>query len=122
MDFGFHAPTVSWPLAGAMMIEPTESESKAEIDRFCEALSLIRAEIAKIESGEWPQGDNPIANAPHPARRLLAAEWNAPYSREEAAYPAEWIRADKYWPPTARIDQVFGDRRLVCARDADGGF
>ena len=114
MDYGFHAPTVSWPLPGAVMIEPTESESKAELDRFCDAMLAIRDEIARVESGEWPRGDNPLANAPHVAEDVLG-EWNRAYGREAAAYPLKWIRADKYWPPVGRIDAAWGDRNLACA-------
>ena len=114
MDYGFHAPTVSWPLPGAVMIEPTESESKAELDRFCDAMLAIREEIARVESGEWPRDDNPLANAPHVAEDVLG-EWNRAYGREAAAYPLKWIRADKYWPPVGRIDAAWGDRNLACA-------
>ena len=114
-DFGYHAPTVSWPLPGAVMIEPTESESKPELDRFCAAMLAIRDEIARVESGEWPREDNPPVNAPHTAEDV-AGEWNRAYDRETAAYPAEWIRADKYWPPVGRIDAAHGDRNLVCVR------
>ena len=114
MDYGFHAPTVSWPLPGAVMIEPTESESKAELDRFCDAMLAIREEIARVESGEWPRGDNPLANAPHVAEDVLG-EWSRAYGREAAAYPLKWIRADKYWPPVGRIDAAWGDRNLACA-------
>lgn len=114
MDFGYHAPTVSWPIAGALMIEPTESESQGELDRFCDALLHIAAEIEKIESGAWSQEDNPLINAPHPAADLLAADWKHPYTREEAAYPVDWVRAEKYWTPIGRIDSAYGDRNLVC--------
>jgi glycine dehydrogenase len=114
IDFGFHAPTMSFPVAGTLMIEPTESESLAELDRFLEAMVAIRAEIAKVESGEWPADDNPVVNAPHPAEDLLG-EWSRPYSREEAAYPVEALRSDKYWVPVGRIDQAYGDRNLMCA-------
>ena len=114
MDFGYHAPTVSWPIAGALMIEPTESESKAELDRFCDVLLQIATEIGKVEDGTWPQDDNPLVNAPHPADDLLAEKWTHPYSRAEAAYPAAWVRAEKYWVPIGRIDAAHGDRNLVC--------
>jgi len=114
MDYGFHAPTVSFPVAGTLMIEPTESESKAELDRFCEAMIAIRAEIRAIEEGRWTKEDNPLVNAPHTAKALLAAEWTHPYSREQAAFPLAWVRDGKYWPPVGRIDQVYGDRNLVC--------
>ncbi len=115
MDYGFHAPTMSFPVAGTLMIEPTESESKAELDRFCDAMIAIRAEIARVEGGAWPADDNPLVNAPHTADALTAEDWTHPYSRELAAFPAPWLRDDKYWPPVARIDQVYGDRHLVCA-------
>ena len=113
MDYGFHAPTVSWPLPGAVMIEPTESESLPEIDRFCDAMLQIAEEIARIAKGELPQDDNPLVNAPHTAEDLLADDWRHPYTREEAAYPSAWIRDAKYWPPVSRIDAVYGDRALL---------
>lgn len=115
IDYGFHAPTVSWPIPGAMMIEPTESETKAEIDRLCDSLLAIAGEIKKIRDGEWPQDDNPLHNAPHPAQDLLSDEWPHPYSRETAAYPAPWVHKYKYWPPVGRIDSAWGDRNLSCA-------
>ena len=115
MDFGFHAPTMSFPVAGTLMIEPTESESKEEIDRFCDAMIAIREEIRAVESGRWPRDDNPLKHAPHTAAVLLAGEWSHPYSREEAAYPLPWVRANKYWPPVGRVDHVYGDRNLACA-------
>lgn len=115
IDYGFHAPTMSFPVAGTLMIEPTESESKAELDRFCDAMIAIRDEIRRVESGEWPLDDNPLANAPHPAEDLLGVEWTHPYSREEAAYPVPGLRIDKYWVPVSRIDQAYGDRHLVCS-------
>ena len=114
IDYGFHAPTMSFPVPGTLMIEPTESESLQEIDRFCEAMIAIRSEIAKIETGEWPASDNPLVNAPHPAEDLLVSEWTHPYSRDEAAYPVPGLRHDKYWPPVSRIDGAYGDRNLVC--------
>jgi len=114
MDYGFHAPTMSFPVAGTLMVEPTESESKAELDRFCDAMVAIRAEITRVESGEWPATDNPLHNAPHPADVVLADSWTRSYSREQAAYPTESLRDGKYWPPVARIDNVYGDRHLVC--------
>ena len=110
-DYGFHAPTMSWPVAGTLMIEPTESEPKAEIDRFCEAMLAIRAEIAAVGDARV---DNVLKNAPHVAAELLAAEWAHPYSREAAAFPLPWVRAGKYWPPVKRVDNVYGDRNLVC--------
>ena len=115
MDFGYHAPTVSWPVAGTMMIEPTESESKAELDRFASALVQIRREIGRIESGEWSREDNPLVNAPHTANEVLSDGWSHSYGREEAAYPLEWVRRCKYWPPVSRIDAVGGDRQLICS-------
>ena len=114
MDFGFHAPTVSWPVAGAMMIEPTESESKDELDRYCDALLQIRREIAMVEKGDLPKDDNPLINAPHTAEDVVATDWKHAYSRETAVYPMAWVRRDKYWPPVGRIDAVYGDRNLVC--------
>jgi glycine dehydrogenase len=114
MDYGFHAPTVSFPVAGTMMIEPTESESKAELDRFCDALIAIRAEIAEIEAGRLPKDDNPLKHAPHPAEVVAADEWNHPYSRQRAAYPLPWVKARKFWPAVARVNNVLGDRKLVC--------
>jgi glycine dehydrogenase len=114
IDHGFHAPTMSFPVAGTLMIEPTESESKEELDRFCDAMIAIRGEIARIERGEWDAIDNPLANAPHPAADLLVADWGHPYTREEAAYPVEALRRHKYWVPVSRIDGGYGDRNLVC--------
>ncbi|WP_199248716.1 aminomethyl-transferring glycine dehydrogenase [[Phormidium] sp. ETS-05] len=115
IDFGFHAPTVSWPVAGTMMVEPTESESLQELDRFCDAMIAIRQEIAQIEAGEMDAKDNPLKNAPHPAESLLVGEWDHPYSREQAAYPAPWTREFKFWPSVSRIDNAFGDRHLQCS-------
>ncbi|MBC9729769.1 aminomethyl-transferring glycine dehydrogenase [Streptomyces sp. TRM68367] len=114
IDYGFHAPTMSFPVAGTLMIEPTESEDLAELDRFCEAMIAIRAEIEKVGSGEWPADDNPLRGAPHTAR-VLSGEWKHSYSREEAVFPDGVSAADKYWPPVRRIDQAFGDRNLVCS-------
>ncbi|MEU2540918.1 aminomethyl-transferring glycine dehydrogenase [Streptomyces iakyrus] len=114
IDYGFHAPTMSFPVAGTLMIEPTESEDLAELDRFCEAMIAIRAEIEKVGSGEWPAEDNPLRGAPHTAG-ALAGEWEHAYSREEAVFPAGVSAADKYWPPVRRIDQAYGDRNLVCS-------
>ncbi|MGK5696897.1 aminomethyl-transferring glycine dehydrogenase [Streptomyces sp. URMC 128] len=114
IDYGFHAPTMSFPVAGTLMIEPTESEDLAELDRFCEAMIAIRAEIEKVGSGEWPADDNPLRGAPHTAGTLAGA-WEHAYSREEAVFPAGVSVADKYWPPVRRIDQAFGDRNLVCS-------
>ncbi|MEU7045534.1 aminomethyl-transferring glycine dehydrogenase [Streptomyces varsoviensis] len=114
IDYGFHAPTMSFPVAGTLMIEPTESEDLAELDRFCETMIAIRAEIERVGSGEWPKDDNPLRNAPHTAA-ALAGDWERPYSREEAVFPAGVSAADKYWPPVRRIDGAFGDRNLVCS-------
>lgn len=115
IDYGFHAPTLSFPVAGTLMVEPTESESLAELDRFCDAMIAIRGEIAKVESGQWPKEDNPLKHAPHTAEALLAADWAHPYSREEAAYPVPSLRRQKYWSPVGRVDNVYGDRNLFCA-------
>ena len=115
MDYGFHAPTVSFPVAGTMMIEPTESESKAELDRFVEAMIAIRAEIAKIEQGVWPADDNPLKNAPHTQADVIGSEWKRPYSVAEAVFPLPWVAANKFWPSVNRIDDVYGDRHLFCA-------
>jgi glycine dehydrogenase len=115
MDYGFHAPTMSWPVAGTLMVEPTESEPKGEIDRFCEAMIAIAKEAGNVASGAWPRDDNPLVNAPHTAEDALAGEWPHPYSRTEAAFPAGGGAGVKYWPPVARIDNVAGDRNLVCS-------
>jgi len=115
MDYGFHAPTMSFPVPGTLMIEPTESESKAELDRLCEALLRIREEIRAIAEGRASRTDNPLKNAPHTAAACCASEWSHPYSREEAAFPAPWVRESKFWPAVGRIDNVWGDRNLVCS-------
>ncbi|PBC04075.1 aminomethyl-transferring glycine dehydrogenase [Mesorhizobium sp. WSM3860] len=116
IDYGFHAPTMSFPVAGTLMVEPTESEPKRELDRFCEAMIAIAGEAAKVAKGEWPLDDNPLVNAPHTAAEALAGAWAHPYSRLEAAYPAGDVDlAAKYWPPVSRIDNVAGDRNLVCS-------
>ena len=115
MDYGFHAPTVSWPVLGTMMIEPTESESKAELERFCDALISIREEIAEIETGTADRTDNVLKNAPHTAEMVIQSDWEHPYSREKAAFPKAWVRDAKFWPPVARINEVYGDRNLMCA-------
>lgn len=114
IDFGFHAPTMSFPVAGTLMIEPTESENLAEIDRFCEAMIHIRAEIDKVKTGHWTLEENPLVNAPHTAECLLGEQWEYNYSRNEAAYPLSWIKERKYWPPVGRVDNVYGDRNLFC--------
>jgi len=116
IDYGFHAPTMSFPVAGTLMVEPTESEPKRELDRFCEAMIAIAGEAAKVAKGEWPLADNPLVNAPHTAAEALAGAWTHPYSRLEAAYPAgDAELSAKYWPPVSRIDNVAGDRNLVCS-------
>ena len=115
MDYGFHAPTMSFPIPGTLMIEPTESESRAELDRFCDAMIAIRQEIREIETEMQPRADNLLKNAPHTAEVLLAAEWTHPYPRERAAYPLPYLRQHKYWPPVSRLDNVQGDRQFVCA-------
>jgi glycine dehydrogenase len=114
MDYGYHAPTMSWPVAGTLMIEPTESESKAEIDRFCDAMIAIRGEIAAIAAGTLDRADNPLKRAPHTAREVTADVWTRAYTREKAAFPLPWVAVSKYWPPVARVDNVYGDRNLVC--------
>jgi glycine dehydrogenase len=115
MDFGFHAPTMSFPVPGTLMIEPTESETKAEIDRFIEAMVCIREEIEKVITGSFDPIDNPLKNAPHTAHNLLKDTWTHPYSREIAAYPVSRLKSNKYWPPVGRVDNVHGDRHLFCA-------
>ena len=115
IDYGFHAPTLSFPVAGTLMVEPTESEPLVELDRFCDAMIAIRGEIAAIEAGRWPQDDNPLKNAPHTAAALLADAWPHPYTREQAAYPLPGLRRQKYWSPVGRVDNVWGDRNLFCS-------
>ncbi len=115
MDYGFHAPTLSFPVPNTLMVEPTESETLEEIDRFCEAMIAIREEIRRIERGEWPQDDNPLKNAPHTAAALLAGEWAHPYPREVGAAVLDERRHSKYWPPVGRVDNVYGDRNLFCS-------
>ncbi|MFW6199212.1 MAG: aminomethyl-transferring glycine dehydrogenase subunit GcvPB, partial [Gemmatimonadota bacterium] len=115
IDYGFHAPTMSWPVPGTIMVEPTESESKAELDRYCEALISIRAEIERVERGVSDREDNVLKNAPHTAPMLLEKSWGHPYERREAAYPASWILEHKFWPSVRRVDSAYGDRNLVCA-------
>ena len=118
MDYGFHAPTVSFPVVATLMIEPTESESKAELDRFCDALLAIREEARKVERGEWPRNDNPLKNAPHTAEAVVSDAWKRPYSRETAAYPAAWLRERKFWPAVGRVDGAYGDRNFFCSCSA----
>jgi glycine dehydrogenase len=122
IDYGFHAPTMSFPVAGTLMVEPTESENLAEIDRFCDAMIAIAAEIAKVGTGEYDAKDNPLKNAPHTASMLLADDWEHGYSRTEAAYPGRGDRRSKYWPPVRRIEAAYGDRNLVCACPAPEAF
>jgi glycine dehydrogenase len=114
MDYGFHAPTMSFPVPGTLMIEPTESESRAELDRFCDALLEIRNEIRAIENGTADRADNVLKNAPHPIAVVSADNWSHKYPREQAAYPLTWLREYKFWPPVARIDNPYGDRNLIC--------
>ena len=116
MDYGFHAPTMSFPVPGTLMIEPTESESKAELDRFIDAMIAIRGEIRAVEEGRFEREDNPLKHAPHTAAMVLAEEWRHCYSRQSAAFPALGQRAHKYWPPVGRADNAYGDRNPVCTR------
>jgi glycine dehydrogenase len=118
MDYGFHAPTVSFPVVGTLMIEPTESESKAELDRFCEAMLGIRAEADRVAKGEWPKNDNPLKMSPHTADAVAGDAWTHPYSRETAAYPAPWLRERKFWPAVTRVDGAYGDRNFMCSCSA----
>jgi len=115
MDYGFHAPTVSFPVAGTLMIEPTESEPKAELDRFCEALIAIREEVREIERGTADREDNPLKHAPHTMRAVVSDTWTHKYGREVAAFPAPWTRERKFWPAVARVESAYGDRHLVCS-------
>ena len=115
IDYGFHAPTQSFPVHGTLMVEPTESESKYELDRFCAAMASIREEIRQVATGAADPEDNLLKNAPHTAGMLAAGEWNHPYSRKEAVFPASWTEESKFWPPVRRIDNAYGDRNLVCA-------
>jgi glycine cleavage system P protein (glycine dehydrogenase) len=115
MDYGFHAPTMSFPVAGTLMVEPTESEPLSELDRFCDAMIAIRGEIERVEQGEWPHDDNPLVHAPHTASDVIADDWDRAYPREVAAFPVPALRHRKYWPPVGRIDASHGDRNLMCA-------
>jgi glycine dehydrogenase len=115
IDYGFHAPTLSFPVAGTLMVEPTESEPLVELDRFCDAMVQIREEMRLVEQGTWPKDDNPLKNAPHTAEALLKAEWPHAYTREQAAYPVASLRRGKYWSPVGRVDNVYGDRNLFCS-------
>ena len=122
MDYGFHAPTISWPVPGTMMVEPTESESKEELDRFCDALIHIHAEITAIQSGQSDKHNNPLKNAPHTADQLAVESWDHSYSRQQAAFPAKWLYDHKFWPAVGRIDNVHGDRNLICTCSGLGGL
>ncbi len=122
MDYGFHAPTMSWPVPGTLMIEPTESESRGELDRFCDALISIRSEIRAIEEGEMDRADNPLKHAPHTAAAVSSDAWNHSYSREQAAFPAPWLRDFKFWPAVGRVDNPYGDRNLVCTCDGMSSY
>ena len=115
MDFGFHAPTLSFPVHETLMIEPTESESKAEMDRFIDSMIVIKNECEAIKSGEMDKTDNPLKNAPHTAAEVSADTWSHPYGREQAAYPLAWIRDNKFWPHVTRVDNGYGDRNLMCS-------
>jgi glycine dehydrogenase len=115
MDYGFHAPTLSWPVAGTLMVEPTESESKFELDRFCDAMIYIHAEMTAVETGAIDAKNNPLKNAPHTADQIASDNWNHPYSREQAAFPAKTLHEYKFWPHVSRVDNVFGDRNPVCS-------
>jgi glycine dehydrogenase len=115
IDYGFHAPTMSFPVAGTLMIEPTECESLAEIDRFCDAMIAIKGEVDRVAAGEWPVDASPLRHAPHTAEDLLTDVWDRRYPRELGAYPVRSLRRDKYWVPVSRIDGGYGDRNLVCA-------
>ena len=114
MDYGYHAPTVSFPVAGTLMVEPTESESQRELDRFCDALISIKEEISEIENGNADSKDNVLKNAPHTAVSVISNDWNHRYSREKAAYPVEWVKANKFWPSVGRVNNAYGDRNLIC--------
>jgi glycine dehydrogenase len=122
IDYGFHAPTMSWPVPGTLMVEPTESETKAELDRFCDAMIAIRREVADVEAGRLPRDNNPLVHAPHAPEVVLADRWDRPYSREVAAFPAPWVKASKFWPTTSRLDNVFGDRKLIAKLPKKGGI
>jgi len=118
-DYGYHAPTMSWPVPHSLMVEPTESEPKDELDRFCDAMISIREEIKKVENGTWPADDNPLKNAPHTQAEVCSTQWTHPYTREDAAFPAPWLaERGKYWPPVGRVDNSLGDRKLKLRLDA----
>lgn len=124
IDYGYHSPTMSWPVAGTLMIEPTESESKAELDRFCQAMISIRNEIKEVEEGKYDKNNNVLKNSPHTAHAVLSDKWDKPYGREKAAFPAYWTQVYKFWPTVSRVDNVGGDRNLVAKllREHDGKF
>jgi glycine dehydrogenase len=115
MDYGYHAPTLSFPVPGTFMVEPTESEVKAELDRFCDAMIAIHGEMQAVANGESDRTDNPLKHAPHTAKVVCGDEWDHPYSRELAAFPAPWTRSSKFWPSVGRVDNVYGDRHLICS-------
>ena len=115
MDYGFHAPTVAFPVVNTLMVEPTESEGKSELDRFCEAMISIRQEIKEIENGQYDKTDNVIKNAPHTCNLITNDVWLKPYSRQKAAFPLEWVSKNKFWPSVGRVDNAYGDRNLVCS-------
>jgi len=114
IDYGFHAPTMSFPVAGTLMIEPTESESQQELDRFCDAMIQIKQEVNELLAGRLDEADNPLINAPHTAQEVMSDEWSHPYSRQLAAYPLDSLRQAKYWSPVGRVDNVYGDKNLIC--------
>jgi len=115
MDYGFHAPTMSWPVVGTLMVEPTESESKAELDRLCRTFKAIRSEIEAVETGALDTDESMLKQAPHTAEMLATDDWSLPYSRETAAYPTDWVRENKFWPSVRRVDDAYGDRHLFCS-------
>ena len=115
MDYGFHAPTVSFPVAGTLMIEPTESEPKHELDRFCDAMIAIRQEIEEVEKGASDKVNNPLKNAPHTTGVIISEEWNKPYSRQKAAFPLPYVMEHKFWPSVGRVNDTYGDRTLICS-------
>jgi glycine dehydrogenase len=115
MDYGFHAPTLSFPVAGTLMVEPTESEPKVELDRFIDAMIAVRGEIRAVEEGKVDRDDNPLKNAPHTAAMVLAEDWAHDYTRERAAFPVAALKQQKYWPPVGRVDNAYGDRNIMCS-------
>lgn len=115
MDYGFHAPTMSWPVAGTLMVEPTESESKEELDRFCDAMIAIHGELTAIEEGKLDRADNPLKRAPHTALTATSDDWKRSYSRQQAVFPAPWLKNHKFWPTVSRVDNVYGDRNIFCS-------